>query len=348
MRKDECILLDFADNVIGHDNKYNAHKWVVGQPRGMLHRAFSVMLFDKSGRLLLQQRASDKITFPDVWTNTCCSHPLYGMAPSEVDQPEATLAGKPVGVFHAAIRKLDHELGIKDLDVNKFAFVTRVHYAAADVVTHGPRAPWGEHEIDYLLCYKLDVDGEQLAMTPHPEEVRDVRWVTQTELFRLMDQKEEMPLWSPWFCIIARKFLETTWWGTLKKVPRDWTTIHRFDCPDHCGGQGGAKPFLDDLEQQVRAAPKQEARILKSAFRTEMLNDIATTTSVHGRSGSSLKQGAYGKVRSRRPAVPRRLHAIDATRAHQTRSWLVSFWILRPFVPNRDAPRRSPRIAIRS
>ena len=47
------------------------------------------MLFDKLGRLLLQQRA-DKITFPDVWTNTCCSHPLYGMAPSEVDQPEAT------------------------------------------------------------------------------------------------------------------------------------------------------------------------------------------------------------------------------------------------------------------
>ena len=123
MRKDECILLDFADNVIGHDNKYNAHKWVVGQPRGMLHRAFSVMLFDRSGRLLLQQRASDKITFPDVWTNTCCSHPLYGMAPSEVDQPEATLKGQPVGVFHAAIRKLGHELGInsKDLDVNKFA-----------------------------------------------------------------------------------------------------------------------------------------------------------------------------------------------------------------------------------
>ena len=45
-----------------------------------------------------------------------------------------------MGVFHAAIRKLGHELGIKDLDVNKFAFVTRVHYAAADVVTHAGRA----------------------------------------------------------------------------------------------------------------------------------------------------------------------------------------------------------------
>jgi farnesyl-diphosphate farnesyltransferase/isopentenyl-diphosphate delta-isomerase type 1 len=311
MLKDECILLDFADSVIGHDNKYNAHKWVVGQPRGMLHRAFSVMLFDKCGRLLLQQRASDKITFPDVWTNTCCSHPLYGMAASEVDSPEATASGKPTGVFHAAIRKLGHELGIKasDLDVNNFAFVTRVHYAAADTVTHGPDAPWGEHELDYLLSYKLDIDGEKLSMTPHPEEVRDTRWVTKEELFTLMEEKREMPLWSPWFRIIARKFLEKTWWGSLQdkeaveKQCKDWETIHRFDCPDHLavdgigGGQGGATPFLDDLEKQVRAAsPEDVPAILKSAFRKEMLSDISSTTSVHGRSGSALKQGAYGKV----------------------------------------------------
>ena len=43
---------------------------------GLLHRAFSVFLFDSQNRLLLQQRASEKITFPDMWTNTCCSHPL--------------------------------------------------------------------------------------------------------------------------------------------------------------------------------------------------------------------------------------------------------------------------------
>lgn len=45
---------------------------------GLLHRAFSVFLFRPAdGRLLLQKRASEKITFPDMWTNTCCSHPLY-------------------------------------------------------------------------------------------------------------------------------------------------------------------------------------------------------------------------------------------------------------------------------
>ncbi len=58
---------------------------------------------------------------------------------------------------------------------------------------------------------------------------------------------------------------------------------------------------------------------------------------------SSAKAVKYFKmcdVRSRRPAVLRRLHAIDATRLHQTRSWVVSFSSLRPFGPNRDAPRR--------
>ena len=78
--------------------------------------------------------------------------------------------------------------------------MTRVHYAAADVVTHGP-TPWGEHEIDYLLCYKLDIEGEQLAMNRIRRRWA-TRWVTQQELFRLMDEKTEMPLWSPWFCLL--------------------------------------------------------------------------------------------------------------------------------------------------
>jgi isopentenyl-diphosphate delta-isomerase len=44
--------------------------------KGLLHRAFSVFLFNSENKLLLQQRANEKITFPDLWTNTCCSHPL--------------------------------------------------------------------------------------------------------------------------------------------------------------------------------------------------------------------------------------------------------------------------------
>jgi isopentenyldiphosphate isomerase len=74
-----------------------------------------------------------------VWTNTCCSHPLHGMEPSEVDTPEDVAKGTVLGAKNAAIRKLDHELGIpaKQLPIEKFKFLTRLHYWAADTVTHG-------------------------------------------------------------------------------------------------------------------------------------------------------------------------------------------------------------------
>ena len=70
----------------------------------MLHRAFSVFLFNTRGELLLQQRSDAKITFPGHWTNTCCSHPLS--VAGELEETEA------MGVKRAAQRKLQHELGI--------------------------------------------------------------------------------------------------------------------------------------------------------------------------------------------------------------------------------------------
>ena len=86
MIKDTVIVLDDDDNVVGSESKKQAHVFDAKTPRGVLHRAFSVFIFDEStGELLLQQRASSKITFPNVWTNTCCSHPLHGMGPNEVD-----------------------------------------------------------------------------------------------------------------------------------------------------------------------------------------------------------------------------------------------------------------------
>lgn len=105
--------------------------------RGLLHRAFSVFLFDSKNRLLLQQRASEKITFPDMWTNTCCSHPLG--VPGETG---ATLDTAVQGVRRAAQRKLDQELGIKAAQVplEKFQFLTRIHYKAPS------DGKWGEHE----------------------------------------------------------------------------------------------------------------------------------------------------------------------------------------------------------
>ena len=78
MQRDECLIVNDADVIVGTANKHSCHRFTPDQPRGALHRAFSVFLFSPDGKLLLQQRAASKVTFPAVWTNTCCSHPLAG------------------------------------------------------------------------------------------------------------------------------------------------------------------------------------------------------------------------------------------------------------------------------
>ena len=114
--------------------------------KGHLHRAISCFLFDSKNRLLLQQRASEKITFPDMWTNTCCSHPL-GVAGETGSELEAAV----MGVRRAAQRKLDHELGIKAVQVplDKFEFLTRIHYLAPS------DGKWGEHESKSLFIIAI-------------------------------------------------------------------------------------------------------------------------------------------------------------------------------------------------
>jgi isopentenyl-diphosphate delta-isomerase type 1 len=242
MQSDECIVVDDKDRVSGHMSKALAHTFTVSDPRGHLHRAFSVFLFDSSGRLLLQQRAANKITFPNVWTNTCCSHPLW---PSEVDTDADILDGSVPGVKAAAVRKLLQELGIesKDVPTDQFKYLTRLHYWAADTVTHGADSPWGEHEIDYILFIQTDVQA-----TPNPDEVQAIKYVTQQELTDMMTPSNGL-LWSPWFRIIATTFL-SKWWEDLSITLStdkyiDLTTIHCFDpAEEHMGGKGNAGALL--------------------------------------------------------------------------------------------------------
>ena len=157
-----CIILDENDNPIGSASKKVCTYWglcrslpfkhdllnnCVGHlmkniDAGLLHRAFSVFLFDSDNRLLLQQRASEKITFPDMWTNTCCSHPLG--VPGETG---SDLAASVQGVKRAAQRKLDQELGIRaeQVPLDDFQFLTRIHYKAPS------DGKWGEHESKITL-----------------------------------------------------------------------------------------------------------------------------------------------------------------------------------------------------
>ncbi|KAJ2696581.1 isopentenyl-diphosphate delta-isomerase idi1, partial [Coemansia spiralis] len=96
-----CILLDNDDRAIGAASKKECHL-MENINKGTLHRAFSVFLFNSKNELLLQQRATEKITFPECYTNTCCSHPL---ATADELEEEAQ-----IGVRRAAQRKLEHEL----------------------------------------------------------------------------------------------------------------------------------------------------------------------------------------------------------------------------------------------
>ncbi|KAI6008202.1 NUDIX hydrolase domain-like protein [Pisolithus orientalis] len=132
---ERCILVDEQDNAIGPMDKKTCHL-MENINKGLLHRAFSAFVFRPSdGKLLLQQRASSKITFPDMWTNTCCSHPLYDFEVEKVEKDQ-------LGVRHAASRKLEHELGIprSQTPVDQLQYLTRIHYLAPSNGT------WGEHE----------------------------------------------------------------------------------------------------------------------------------------------------------------------------------------------------------
>ncbi|KAL1916312.1 uncharacterized protein VTP21DRAFT_5929 [Calcarisporiella thermophila] len=204
-----CIVTDENDKPIRAGSKKECHL-MTNINNGLLHRAFSVFLFDKENRLLLQQRASEKITFPDLWTNTCCSHPLS--TPSELVEEDQ------LGVRRAAQRKLEHELGIKpeQIPLDKFEFLTRIHYLAPS------DGMWGEHEIDYILFIRADVD-----LDLNLNEVQAVKYVTPEELRQLFDDPSVRL--TPWFKLICETFL-FTWWKSLDNLSgfKDPNTIHKL------------------------------------------------------------------------------------------------------------------------
>ncbi|KIP11932.1 hypothetical protein PHLGIDRAFT_21251 [Phlebiopsis gigantea 11061_1 CR5-6] len=193
---ERCILVDEEDRALGAADKKTCHL-MENINKGLLHRAFSAFVFRPSdGHLLLQQRASEKITFPDMWTNTCCSHPLD-------DFEEEKVEAEQLGVRVAASRKLEHELGIpkEQTPIDGFQYLTRIHYLAPH------DSVWGEHEVDYILFMTADV-----TVTPNLNEIRGYKYVSKEELQRMFDDPSNS--FTPWFKLIARDFL-FGWWDEL-------------------------------------------------------------------------------------------------------------------------------------
>lgn len=199
---ERVILVTDQDAVVGHMSKAESHMVAKGLA---LHRAFSVFLFDSHGRMLLQKRASTKVTFPSFWTNTVCSHPLY--VPAELGEEDGGNA--IVGTKRAAIRKMDHELGIVPgaLALDDLTYMTRIHYRA-----ECDGGEWGEHEVDYIYMAQKDVE-----LVPEPNEVEEVRYVTQEQLREMFaeEQAEGSTIRiTPWFKHIVEGFA-WPWWDAL-------------------------------------------------------------------------------------------------------------------------------------
>jgi len=204
LMEEVCIVVDENDKVLRHGSKRECHQCAnIYGPDKLLHRAFSVFLFNSKNELLLQQRSLKKITFPMRWTNTCCSHPLA--VSGELEEKNH------LGVKRAAVRKLEHELGIdsKAIALDELHFLTRIHYDAKSDDT------WGEHEIDHILMVRKDV-----KTNINPSEAEAVRYVTPKQLRELIAERDAKPteiLLSPWFEMIAEKFL-FPWWDKLDAI----------------------------------------------------------------------------------------------------------------------------------
>ncbi|KAM8822904.1 isopentenyl-diphosphate Delta-isomerase 1 isoform 1-T2 [Spinachia spinachia] len=233
-----CIVIDENDSKIGADTKKNCHlnsnidkgalifllahtflfsfvvvvNSIFSLP-GLLHRAFSVFIFNSEEKLLLQQRSDAKITFPGCFTNTCCSHPLH--TDSELEEKEA------IGVRRAAQRRLQAELGIpmEQVKPDEMTYLTRIHYKAqSDGV-------WGEHEIDYILFMLKNVE-----LSPDPNEIKTHCYVSKEEMKELLEKakRKEVEI-TPWFSLIAETFL-FKWWDDLQNLKKfmDHDNIHRM------------------------------------------------------------------------------------------------------------------------
>ncbi|KAL3074955.1 hypothetical protein niasHS_014400 [Heterodera schachtii] len=200
--EEPCIAVNERDEPIGTVSKRECHA------KPILHRAFSVFMFDADNRLILQQRSQTKITFPGLWTNTCCSHPHF------VDEE---CAGEE-GIRRAAQRKLNHELGI-DVDPAHMHVMGRFIYRAES------DNEWVEHELDYAIC----VPNCSTPIRPNPEEVSDVKCVTQAELDNMF--AENCFNFSPWFTLFYSFRWLNLWWNnaTALDAYKDMDKIHQLN-----------------------------------------------------------------------------------------------------------------------
>jgi isopentenyl-diphosphate delta-isomerase len=168
LKEELVVLVDKDDNQIGLMPKLEAHQ------KAVLHRAFSVFIFNDKNELLLQQRASHKYHSPNLWTNTCCSHQRYGETNIE--------AGK---------RRLFEEMGMQCKLSEKFHFIYKAPFDNGLT----------EHELDHVLIGYSNENPEI-----NYEEVSNFKWMTVNSIKN--DIFENPNNYTEWFKIIFKEYIK--------------------------------------------------------------------------------------------------------------------------------------------
>lgn len=164
----EVILVNGQDEQTGVMEKMEAHQ------KGLLHRAFSIFIFNSRGEMLLQQRASSKYHSPDLWTNACCSHPQPGESTEK-----------------AATRRLREELGFETKLSGIFSFTYRA------VFENGLT----EHEFDHVLIGTYN--GQ---IFPNADEVKDYCFMKPEKIRESLSSHPHK--YTEWFKIAFPKLEE--------------------------------------------------------------------------------------------------------------------------------------------
>ena len=166
MKEEQVILVNSNDEKIGLMPKMEAHE------KGLLHRAFSVFIFNDKNELMLQQRAANKYHSPLLWTNTCCSHQRDGESNLE--------AGK---------RRLQEEMGFVCELEEKTSFIYKAPFDNGLT----------EHELDHVMVGSYSKDP-----IINREEVESFKWM------KLQDIKDDIEIhpeiYTEWFKIIFDKY----------------------------------------------------------------------------------------------------------------------------------------------
>ncbi len=167
----QVILVDQKDNAVGISEKMKAHE------AGLLHRAFSIFIFNDKGEMLLQQRALNKYHSGGLWTNACCSHP----APGEETQVAAT-------------RRLQEEMGFKTSLEKVFDFIYKADFENG----------LSEYEFDHVFVGQYN-DPVQFNI----EEVMAQQFKSMSDIEH--DLKINPEKYTAWFEIAFPKIKK--WWN---------------------------------------------------------------------------------------------------------------------------------------